>query len=155
LAKAGMALIERRSMRIFLAGVSCVGRATIGAPLTGCLECRFLDLDVEIGRFFGTSIGRLRNRHPAPHDSRRMAAQALKQVLSRDDGRNCAIALPPSGLLGSCWKVIKDTRDAIVVVLRDAPENILDRITFYDIDSHPVQKNLADLEKRLYLREIE
>ena len=141
-------------MRIFLAGVSCVGKTTVGARLAGCLECRFFDLDVELERFFGTSIGRLRNRHPTSHDFRRMAAQALKHALSRDDGRNCVIALPPSGLLGSCWKVIKDTRDAIVVVLRDAPENILDRITFYDIDSHPVQKNLTDREKRLYLREI-
>ena len=138
-------------MRIFLAGVSCVGKTTIGARLAGCLECQFFDLDVEVERFFGTSIGRLRNRYPASHDFRRMAARALKHVLSRDDGRNCVIALPPSGLLGSYWKAIKDTRDT-VVVLRDTPENILGRITFYDIDSHPVQKNLTDREKRLYLR---
>lgn len=110
---------------------------------------------VEIERFFGTSIGRLQDHHLASHDFRRMAAQALKHVLSRDDGRNCVTALPPSGLLGSCGKAIKDTRDAIVIVLRDAPENILDRITFYDIDSHPVQRNLTAREKRLHLRETE
>ena len=154
LAKTGMALIERRNMRIFLVGVSCVGKTTIGARLAGCLGCRFLDLDVEIERFFGTSIRRLQDRHPALDDFRLMSARALKHVLSRDEGRNCVIALPPSGLLGSCWKVVKDTRDAIVIVLRDAPENILDRITFYDIDSHPVQKNLTDREKRFYLRDI-
>jgi len=141
-------------MRIFLAGVSCIGKTTVGARLAGCLECQFFDLDVEVERFFGTSIGRLRNRYPASHDFRRMAARALKHVLSRDDGRNCVIALPPSGLLGSYWKAIKDTRDTVVVVLRDTPENILGRITFYDIDSHPVQKNLTDREKRLYLRDI-
>jgi shikimate kinase len=62
--------------------------------------------------------------------------------------------LPPSGLLGGYWKVINDTRDAIIVVLRDTPENILNRITFYDIDSRPVQKNLTDREKSLYIREI-
>jgi hypothetical protein len=56
LAKTGMASIERRNMRIFLAGVSCVGKTTVGARLAGCLECRFLDLDVEIERFFGTSM---------------------------------------------------------------------------------------------------
>lgn len=154
MAKTGMASIERRNMRIFLAGVSCVGKTTIGAQLAGFLECRFFDLDVEIERFFGTSIGRLRNRHLTSHDFRRAAAQSLKHVLSRDDGCNCVIALPPSGLLGSYWKVVKDTRDAIIVVLRDAPENILNRITFYDVDSRPVQKNLTDREKRLYLREI-
>lgn len=146
--------LERRNMRIFLAGVSCVGKTTVGARLAGCLECRFFDLDVEIERFFGTSIERLRNRYPASHDFRRLAAQALKNVLSRDDGRRCVIALPPSGLLGSSWKIIKEMRGAIVVVLRDAPENILDRITFYDIDSRLVQKDLTDREKRHYLCEI-
>lgn len=56
--------------------------------------------------------------------------------------------------MGSYWKVIKDRRDAIIVVLRDTPENILNRIAFYDIDSRPVQKNLTDREKAIYLREI-
>jgi hypothetical protein len=37
--------------------------------------------------------------------------------------------------------------EGIIAVLTDMPENILDRITFYDIDSSPI-------EKRLYLREI-
>lgn len=34
------------------------------------------------------------------------------------------------------------------------PENILNRIAFYDIDSRPVQKNLTDREKGLYFREV-
>jgi hypothetical protein len=34
------------------------------------------------------------------------------------------------------------------------PENILERITFYDIDSRPLQKHLTDRERGLYLREI-
>jgi len=93
------------------------------------LECRFFDLDVETERFFGTSIERLRNRHPdVPHDFRIAASQVLKHVLSRDESYNCVIALPPSGLLGGYLKVINDTRDAIIVVLRDTPENILNRI---------------------------
>jgi len=32
--------------------------------------------------------------------------------------------------------------------------SILGRITFYDIESRPMQKNLTDHEKRFYLREI-
>jgi shikimate kinase len=142
-------------MRIFLAGVSCLGKTTIGARLAGLLECRFFDLDVETERFFETSIERLRNRHLTPHDFRLAASQALKGVLAREDSSNCVIALPPSGLLGGYWKVVNETRDAIIVVLRDTPENILERITFYDIDSRPLQKRLTDPERGLYLREIE
>ena len=141
-------------MRIFLAGVSCVGKTTIGARLAGLLEYRFFDLDVETERFFGTSIERLRNRHLTSHDFRLVASQALKDVLSREDSCNCVIALPPSGLLGGYWKVVNETRDATIVVLRDTAENILGRITFYDIDSRPVPMNLTGCEKGLYLREI-
>jgi len=121
-------------MRIFLAGVSCVGKTTIGAQLAGLLQCRFFDVDIEIERFFGTSIERHRSRYLSPHDFRIAASQALKHVLSQEDSQNCVIALPPSGLLGGYWKVVNGARDAIIVVLRDTPENILERIKFYDID---------------------
>jgi shikimate kinase len=141
-------------MRIFLAGVSCVGKTTIGARLAGLFEFQFFDLDVETERFFGMSIERFRNRHLTSHDFRLAASQALRQVLSREDSRNCVIALPPSGLLGGYWKVVNGTRDATIVVLRDTPENILKRITFYDIDSRLMPKNLTDREKGLYFREI-
>jgi shikimate kinase len=142
-------------MRIFLAGVSCVGKTTIGAHLAGLLECRFFDLDVETERFFETSIERLRNRHLTLHDFRLAASRALKDVLSRKDSDDCVIALPPSGLMGGYWKVVSGTPDATIVVLRDTPENILKRITFYDIDSRPLQKHLTDRERGFYLREIE
>jgi shikimate kinase len=78
----------------------------------------------------------------------------LKHILALEDSCNCVIALPPSGLLGGYWKVVNETRGVVIVVLRDTPENILKRITFYDIDSRPVQKNLTDREKGLHLREI-
>jgi hypothetical protein len=51
-------------------------------------------------------------------------------------------------------KVVSVTRDATIVVLQDIAENILDRITFYDIDSRPMSMNLTDREKGLYLGEI-
>jgi shikimate kinase len=150
----GTTLIGHCIMRIFLTGVSCVGKTTIGAQLAGLLQCRFFDLDAEIERFFETSIERLRNRYLMSHDFRLAASQALKYVLSREDSSDCVIALPPSGLLGGYWKVVKGTRDATIVVLRDTPQNILNRITFYDIDSRPLQKHLTDRERALYLREI-
>ncbi len=39
-------------------------------------------------------------------------------------------------------------------MLKDTAENILKRITFYDIDSCPIKINPTDREKSLYLREI-
>lgn len=146
--------IERCNMRIFITGVSCVGKTTIGAELAGLLEFQFFDLDIETERYFGTSIERLRKRYLTSHDFRIATSQALKHLLSRQDSYNCVIALPPSGLMGALRKVISGARDATTVVLQDSPENILRKITFYDIESRPVQKKLMDYEKYLYLREI-
>ena len=40
------------------------------------------------------------------------------------------------------------------MALSDKPENILERITFYDIDSKLIEKSLTSSEKRWYLSEI-
>ena len=56
--------------------------------------------------------------------------------------------------MGPYWKVVGKAQDATIVVLEDTAENILKRITFYDIDSRPIRRNLTDREKSLYLREI-
>ena len=42
----------------------------------------------------------------------------------------------------------------MIVAIHDTPENILDRITFYDIDSRPIDKHLTGEERILYLKEI-
>ena len=110
-------------MRIFLAGVSCVGKTTVGSRLADLLYCRFFDLDFEIERFFGTSIERLQDRYVTSHGFRIVASQALQHVLSREP-RSCVIALPPSGLMGAYWKVVSKAQDATIVVLKDTPENI-------------------------------
>ena len=99
-------------MRIFLAGISDVGKTTVGAKLAALLDYRFFDLDDEIERFYATPIERLQNRYPALHQFRIAAAQVLKHVLARADGHNCVIALPPSGLMGSYWKIVKTTQAA-------------------------------------------
>ena len=141
-------------MRIFLAGVACVGKSTIGAKLAHILDCQFFDLDHEIEKFFGTSIERLHNRYLTPFSFRAQASQALTDLLARTNCTDSVIALPPSGLMDNYWKVIRNTSESIIVVLEDAPENILARITFYDVDSQPIQRTLTDRERRFYLQEI-
>lgn len=140
-------------MRVFITGVSCVGKTTIGAILASRLGCRFFDLDLEIERFFKTSIERLRNRFITSESFRNEAARALIHILGHRESRNCVIALPPSGLMGSYLRVLKRAGGTIVV-LTDTPKDILNRITFYDIDSRPIEKQLNAKEKLLYLREI-
>ena len=140
-------------MRVFVTGVSCVGKTTIGRTLAELLGVTFFDLDHEIETFFGTSIERLQNKFLTVHSYRKEAAKALVHLLNRPDSRDSVIALPPSGLMGGYLQVITKSAGT-TVALTDTPENILERITFYDIDSKPIEKALTPDEKRLYLREI-
>ena len=138
-------------MRIFIGGVACVGKTTIGARLADFLKRRFYDLDAETERFFGASIERLQNSHLVPNGFRRDVAKALQHVLSLEESRNGVIALSPRGLMGPCWNVVQKAQDTVIIVLDDTPENILERVTFYDIDSRKIDKTLSDDERLLSL----
>jgi len=140
-------------MRFFLTGVGCVGKTTIGKKMGELLGVRFFDLDSEIESFFETSIERLQNKFLTIHSFRNEAAKALVHLLNRPESRDCVIALPPSGLMGGYLRAIKKA-NGITAVVTDKPENILERITFYDIDSKLIERHLTEEEKRLYMREI-
>lgn len=140
-------------MRILLTGVGCVGKTTVGRQLAALLGAKFFDLDHEIETFFGTSIERLQNKFLTIHSYRNEAAKALVHLLNRPASRHSVIALPPSGLMGGYLRAIKKST-GITVALNARPENVLERITFYDIDSNLIEKDLTAEEKRLYLREI-
>lgn len=138
-------------MRILLVGVACVGKTTIGRLLAGRLGCPFFDLDEEIERHFGTSIERLQSRFLTNYSYRKEISVVLKRIV--EESQDCVIALPPSGLRDAFLRVIRKV-DCVTVAIKDTPDNILRRITFYDIDSRPIKKRLTDKEKKLYRREI-
>ncbi|MCX7045286.1 MAG: AAA family ATPase [Candidatus Sumerlaeota bacterium] len=140
-------------MRIFIAGIACVGKTTVGAKLAALLGYPFFDLDKETEKYFGVSLERHLNRFLTGYSYRKEASEALTHILAREDSRHCVIALPPSGLRDAYWRVVKKA-NAIVIVLHDSPENILKRITFYDIDSKLINRKLSEREKKLQLREI-
>ena len=140
-------------MRVFLTGVSCVGKTTVGRRLAALMGLRFFDIDREIEQFFGLSIKQLQQTYWMPHDFRKEAAKALSHILEQPESQQAVIALPPSGLMGGYLAVIKKTQ-GLKVVLLDRPERILDRLVFYDEDSRPMDKRLTEEERPLYLKEI-
>jgi len=62
-------------MRIFLTGVSCVRKTTIGEKMAELIGIRFFDLDNEIESFFETSIERLQYRFLTIHSFRNEAIE--------------------------------------------------------------------------------
>lgn len=140
-------------MRVLLAGVSCVGKTTIGTRLAELLTCPFVDLDNEIERFYGLPIEKLQERLPTMDSFRNEASKVLSQLLASPAKRECVIALPPSGLMGPYWKVVR-RNEGTTVVLAAEPEDILERIRFYDVNSRPIEKRLTARERVAYLGEI-
>lgn len=140
-------------MRIFLIGVSCVGKTTVGKKLAALLCYPFFDFDNEIESFFSTPLERLQDKFLTMYSFRQEASKALKYLLNREDSRYSVIALPPSGLMDNYWRVLKKTKGMIVVLTDDAA-NILQKIRFYDKDSNPIEKHLTEEEKLFHLKEI-
>ena len=82
-------------MRLFVTGVACVGKTTIGRRAANLMGLTFFDLDHEVETFFNTSIERLQERSLTPHSYRTEAAKALLHLLARSESRHSVIA-PPS-----------------------------------------------------------
>ncbi len=148
-----MARRKRRTMKILLVGVACVGKTTIGKRLAERLDYPFFDLDEEVEKFHGTSIERLQKRCNSMEEFRKKCALVLTYLTTRKCADDFLIALPPRGLMGPYLRVVRQL-DGLTVALKDKAENILSRIVFYDIDSNPIEKHLTKAENRLYLKEI-
>lgn len=138
-------------MRILLVGVGCVGKTVIGAILARRLGWLFFDLDEEIERYFSTPIERLQARFVTGYSYRKECSVVLRRIVV--DNPTCIVALSPSGLRDAYLRVVRKV-SCLTVAIADRPENILQRVAFYDIDSKLYEKHLTDEEKQYYLKEI-
>lgn len=118
-------------MKIFLVGVGCVGKTTIGKHVADQIDYQFIDFDDEIERYFLMPISKIRARFLTAYSFRKEASEILSGIIEQTGDR--LVALPPSGLMDSYWKILKKS-DSIIVLLKDRPENILARAAFFDED---------------------
>ena len=79
-------------MRLFVTGVDCVGKTTIGRRAAQLMGLTFFDLDHEVETFFNTSIERLQGRFLGPHSYGNEAAKALVHLLARPESQHGVIA---------------------------------------------------------------
>jgi len=142
-------------MIIYLVGISCVGKTTIGRMLAEKIGYTFFDLDEEIQKYYKKPIERIQDDCLTMNGYREKASVVLDYLLSTSI--NSVISGTPSGLKFSYLQVYKKhkvNRDLYSIHIKDSFENVLDRLTFYDKDSNPVTEKLDDLKKKRYLREI-
>lgn len=68
-------------MRIFLGGVSCVGKTTIGKQLAEEVEYKFFDLDSEVESYYGKPIEFLQTEFGSMDAYRKKAASVLERMI--------------------------------------------------------------------------
>lgn len=64
------------------------------------------------------------------------------------------IAMPPSGQMDNYWRIIKRDDSLITIAFKDKAKNLLERITFYDDYSKPMESSVTKENEKYYLRDI-
>lgn len=142
-------------MILYLVGISCVGKSTIGKILAEKLGFSFFDLDIEIQNYYNKPIERIQDECISMNAYREKASIVLDSLLSKNI--DSVIAGVPSGLRFSYLQVYKKhkaNKDLCSIHINDSCENILERLIFLDKDSNPIIEKLDDSKKKIYLREL-
>lgn len=142
-------------MKIYIVGVGCVGKTTIGELLAENLGYSFYDLDQNVEDYYGNPIEIIQNESYGIIDFREKASIVLDELFSTEG--DAVISGTISGLTGAylrIYKKYKKTTNLISLHLYDKPENILERLTFYDENSQLMQIYLSDEKRKKYLRKI-
>lgn len=142
-------------MIIYLVGISCVGKTTIGKMLAKRIGFTFFDLDEEIENYYEKPIEIIQDECFSMNGYREKASIVLDKLLSKNI--DSVISGTPSGLKFSFLQVYKRhkvNKDLYSIFINDSFENVLARLTFYDKASNPITERLNESKKRRYLREI-
>jgi len=141
-------------MIIYLVGISCVGKTTVGKILAEKIGYSFFDLDEEIEKYYQKPIERIQDECLTMNGYRKKASVVLDKLFSEDV--DSVISGTPSGLKFSYLQVYKrhKGKELFSICLNDSFDNVLNRLTFYDKDSNSLTERLDESKKKRYLREI-
>ena len=142
-------------MKIYIVGISCVGKTTIGRLLADNLKYPFYDLDEEVEKYYQKPIEKIQNEGFSIIEYRQQASVVLDNLLKI--GGNSVIAGTTAGLKDSYFRIYqkhKKSKDLISINIIDDPVNVLNRLTFYDADSKLYEKVLDEKMRKIYLKEI-
>jgi shikimate kinase len=140
-------------MKIIIVGVPCVGKSTVGKILANKINYKFFDFDFEVEKYFDSHITFLKREYPFERTYREKVSVVLGKIL-KENNDNFIIAMPPSGLMDHYWRLIKKDDSLITIALKDRAKNILERITFYDDYSKPMESPVTKENEKYYLKDI-
>ena len=142
-------------MIIYLVGMYCVGKTTVGRLLAERIGYSFFDVDASVEEYYQKPIERIQDECLGMHEFRRRSSVVLDLIFSKDI--DCVVAGTPAGLKAgylSVYKKHKKTKELYSVYLNDAPTNILNRLTFFDKDSNQLDVTLTEAQRERHLTGI-
>jgi shikimate kinase len=142
-------------MILYIVGIACVGKTTIGKLLAEKIGYSFFDIDLDIQNFYQKPIERIQDECFTMNQYRVKASKVLDKLLSNNN--DSVISGTPSGLKCSYYQVYKKhktDKQLYSIVIKDSFENVLDRLTFFDKDSNPIIEIMDDSKKKRYLNKI-
>jgi len=140
-------------VRLYLVGVECVGKSTIGKILSNKLGYKFVDFDLEVQERMGETISTIKGRHFNAHGFRDEVSHILSDLL-QEYKDNVVISMPPSGMYGQYLRILKKNPDVLTITLKDKAQNILERLVFYDKDNNLLKNVVNDRNRQLYYQSI-
>ena len=139
-------------MKIFLFGISNVGKTTVGKLLAERLDIKFVDLDEEVKNRLKMSLEEFVNTENLRwRDQKR--GSIIKEVIKMEEDVVFAIS-PISYIENFKTSIISD--DNLLIELYDTPENIFSRLIFSDEnDDIYTDDNYKNANKDYYMKEIQ
>lgn len=142
-------------MIIYLVGLSCVGKTTIGRLLADRIGFTFIDIDKSVQDYYHKPIERIQEECLTVYGFREKASVVLDQVFS--ENIDSVVSGTPAGLKSAyltVYKKHKKSKNLYSVHLYDTANNILNRLTFFDKDSNPIVVHMNESMRLRYLQEI-
>jgi shikimate kinase len=123
-------------MIIYLVGVSCVGKSTLGKLLANAYNFKFIDFDYEVMDTYHLNIDAIKREFEPPLSDReyRNFVSPILDHLLYDESDNMVIAMPPSGLFPEYKNILDKHKDILTVELVDYVKSILNRLIYFDED---------------------
>lgn len=139
-------------MKIFLFGISNVGKTTVGKLLAERLDIKFVDLDEEVKNRLKMSLEEFVNTENLRwRDQKR--GSIIKKIIKMEEDVVFAIS-PISYIESFKTSIISD--DNLLIELYDTPENIFSRLIFSDEnDEIYTDDNYKNANKDYYMKEIQ
>ena len=142
-------------MIIYLVGMSCVGKSTVGRMLAEKIGFTFFDLDEMTQEYYQKPIEVIQNESLTMYGYRKKASVVLDNIFSKNI--DSVVSGTPAGLKFSYLQVYKRhkvDKALYSIHIYDSFENVLNRLTFFDKDSNVVYEPMDEARRKGYLREI-